>query len=51
MTAMQKVFWLIISLGNFLSIALFSQQQSLLSVLFLIFTLAYSAVGFYDVFL
>jgi glutamate synthase domain-containing protein 2 len=50
MTAMQKVFWLIISLGNFLSIALFSQQQSLLSVLFLIFTLAYSAVGFYDVF-
>ncbi|MBU2893454.1 FMN-binding glutamate synthase family protein [Colwellia sp. D2M02] len=48
MTIMQKVFWLIFSVGNIVALWLYWQTQSVVSALFLLFTLGYSVVGIYD---
>ncbi len=48
MTIMQIVYWLIASLGNLCAFYLFSQTDSVFSIVFLVFTLVYTAVGFYD---
>ena len=42
MTIMQKVFWLIASLGNISSLSFYLQTQSLFSLVLLVLTLTYS---------
>lgn len=51
MTLMQKVYWLIASVGNVAAIYLLTQTQSSLTIGLLIFTTLYSLVGFYDLFI
>ncbi len=48
MTIMQKVFWLILTAGNAVTIYFYLQTPSVLSFLCVLFTLAYSSVGLYD---
>jgi hypothetical protein len=48
MTIMQKVYWLIASMGNLLALYLFSQDSSLSYGLLLLATLGYTVIGFYD---
>lgn len=48
MTIMQKVYWLIAGLGNLTAIYFFSAQGGTAASLYLIFTLSYTAIGFYD---
>jgi glutamate synthase domain-containing protein 2 len=48
MTIMQKVFWLIASFGNILSIYWYATFGGTLALIFLIFTLGYTLVGIYD---
>jgi glutamate synthase domain-containing protein 2 len=50
MTIMQKVLWLVISLGNFLAGYYFIQSDSTFSLFLLVATLLYSIIGLYDVF-
>lgn len=50
MTIMQKVYWLIASLGNILALYLVSTVGTPLSIGLLITTLLYTLVGFYDIF-
>ena len=49
MTIMQKIYWLIATVGNLVAIYLFINSGDLLELLLLTFTLLYSAVGFYDI--
>ena len=48
MTIMQKVYWLIASMGNIFALYFISQNASILSSLLLLGTIAYTVVGFYD---
>ncbi|AQS36788.1 glutamate synthase family protein [Shewanella psychrophila] len=48
MTIMQLVYWLIASIGNLLALYFLSTSTSALSVLLLVFTVCYTAIGFYD---
>ncbi len=50
MTIMQKVLWLIISVGNFSVGYFYMYSQSALSLALLIITLLYSLIGIYDMF-
>jgi len=45
---MQKVYWLIAVFGNVLAVYFFSTQGGLVSGSFLVFTLSYTVIGFYD---
>lgn len=47
---MQKAYWLILTFGNGLALWLWQFHGDDLTFLLLVFTLAYSIVGFYDVF-
>lgn len=49
MTIMQKIFWLIASLGNLGAVYWYSQTASVGSGILLIFTGAYTLIGFYDI--
>ena len=49
MTIMQKIFWLIASLGNLGAVYWYSQTASVVSGILLIFTGAYTLIGFYDI--
>jgi glutamate synthase domain-containing protein 2 len=51
MTIMQAVFWLIASLGNALALYLFNQYGSTFDACLLAFTLLYTVIGFYDLFI
>ena len=51
MTIMQKVFWLIASLGNLGAVYWYSQSASVVSGILLIFTGAYTLIGFHDIFI
>jgi glutamate synthase domain-containing protein 2 len=48
MTMMQKVYWLIASIGNLLALYLFSQDESFTKGLLLLATVGYTVIGFYD---
>ncbi|MFQ3170142.1 MAG: glutamate synthase domain-containing protein 2 [Oleispira sp.] len=48
MTMMQKVYWLIASIGNLLALYLFSQDASFTKGLLLLATVGYTVIGFYD---
>jgi glutamate synthase domain-containing protein 2 len=48
MTIMQKVYWFITSIGNISALLLLSQTSSWLYLLFFVFTLTYSLIGYYD---
>lgn len=50
MTLMQKVYWLIASIGNLIAFYLVSYFDSPVYMGLLVFTLLYTAVGFYDLF-
>jgi glutamate synthase domain-containing protein 2 len=50
MTMMQKVYWLIASIGNLLALYLFSQDSSFNNGLLLLTTMAYTVIGFYDIY-
>ena len=50
MTIMQAVYWLIASVGNLVGLYLVNEHASTINVLFLLFTLGYSAIGFHDLF-
>ena len=49
MTIMQKVYWLIASLGNLLAISLLLGAGGVFPALLLIATLGYTAIGYYDI--
>lgn len=48
MTIMQKVYWLIASIGNLLALYFFSQTTGLTNGLVFLLTLGYTIIGFYD---
>lgn len=48
MTAIQRVYWLIASIGNCCAFYFWSQSGSGFSVLLLIASLSYTGIGFYD---
>ncbi len=48
MTVMQKVFWLIASLGNLSALYFVMQNHSVFSGLLLLFTIIYTLIGCYD---
>ena len=48
MTVMQVVYWLIASIGNFAAYYYWSESGGALSIFLFIATLAYTAIGFYD---
>lgn len=50
MTIMQKAFWFVASLGNIGAIYFFSQTATYLSGALVIFTVTYTAIGFYDIY-
>ena len=50
MTIMQKILWLIISLGNFIAGYFYMYNPSFLSVAILLATLFFSLIGLYDLF-
>ncbi|PKG81987.1 FMN-binding glutamate synthase family protein [Colwellia sp. 75C3] len=50
MTIMQKILWLIVSIGNFIAGYFYMYNPSFLSVALLVSSLAYSLIGLYDVF-
>lgn len=49
MTVMQMVYWLIATLGNLSALYILKLEMNVISSLLLIFTLGYSAIGFYDI--
>ncbi|GIU41556.1 glutamate synthase [Shewanella colwelliana] len=51
MTIMQRVFWLIATLGNIIALSLYVNQSSVASTLLLAFTLGYTAIGSYDLYI
>jgi len=51
MTAMQKTLWLIATLGNASTIYFFLQAGSVISLFLLLFTLGYTLIGFYDLYI
>ncbi len=50
MTLMQKILWLVVTLGNFFAGYFYLHSSSLLSLLLLLITLLYSLIGLHDVF-
>lgn len=50
MTIMQKTYWLILTLGNATTFFLWQQHPDDLTLSLFIFTLLYSAIGFFDIF-
>ncbi len=48
MTIMQKVYWFITTIGNVSALLLLSQTSTLLNFIFLLFTVSYSLMGYYD---
>ncbi|GAA5142421.1 FMN-binding glutamate synthase family protein [Thalassotalea piscium] len=50
MTIMQKVYWLILTLGNIITFYFFSQSESVFAGVLVCLTLAYSLIGFYDLY-
>jgi glutamate synthase domain-containing protein 2 len=50
MTVMQKILWIVATVGNFASGYFYMYSESLLSFLILLTTLLYSLIGLYDVF-
>jgi glutamate synthase domain-containing protein 2 len=50
MTVMQKILWIVATVGNFASGYFYMYSESLLSILILLTTLSYSLIGLYDVF-
>ncbi|MFQ3276800.1 MAG: glutamate synthase domain-containing protein 2 [Colwellia sp.] len=50
MTIMQKILWLIISLGNFIAGYFYMYNPSFLSIAILLATLFFSLIGLYDLF-
>ena len=48
MTIMQKVYWFITTIGNGSALLLLSQTPTLFNLLFLLFTISYSLIGYYD---
>jgi glutamate synthase domain-containing protein 2 len=48
MTIMQKIYWLIASIGNLLALYLFSQDGNFNHGLLLLATVGYTVIGFYD---
>ncbi|HCM46860.1 MAG TPA: FMN-binding glutamate synthase family protein [Colwellia sp.] len=50
MTIMQKILWLIISLGNFIAGYFYMYNPSFLSIAILLVTLFFSLIGLYDLF-
>jgi glutamate synthase domain-containing protein 2 len=48
MTVMQKIYWFITSIGNISALLLLSQSSAWLNVVFLLFTVSYSLIGYYD---
>ncbi len=50
MTVMQKILWIVATVGNFASGYFYMYNESLLSFLILLTTLLYSLIGLYDVF-
>jgi len=48
MTIMQKVYWFITTIGNISALLLLSQTSTLLNFIFLLFTVSYSLLGYYD---
>ncbi|MDA7746273.1 FMN-binding glutamate synthase family protein [Psychromonas sp.] len=50
MTIMQKVLWLIATLGNFSALCFYAYAPSAISVIVLCITLLYSVVGLHDIF-
>ncbi|MCK5819342.1 MAG: FMN-binding glutamate synthase family protein [Psychromonas sp.] len=51
MTIMQKVYWFITSLGNISAVYFYSQRATAFNGALLLFTFAYTVIGFYDIFL
>ena len=49
MTVMQIVYWLVATLGNLFALYILNLEMNLVSSLLLVFTLGYSAIGFYDI--
>ena len=50
MTIMQKIYWLIASIGNLLALYLFSQDGNFNHGLLLLATVGYTVIGFYDMY-
>lgn len=50
MTIMQKCYWLIASVGNMLSVYFYFNFPGLLPVVFLLLTVSYTAIGYYDIY-
>ena len=50
MTIMQKVYWLIASIGNLFALYLFSQEVNFSHSLLLLVTASYTVIGFYDMY-
>ncbi|GHE86342.1 FMN-binding glutamate synthase family protein [Thalassotalea profundi] len=50
MTIMQKVYWFVLTFGNISTAYLFHQNENIFSGILVCVTLAYSIVGFYDLF-
>ncbi len=50
MTLMQKILWLVVTLGNIFAGYFYLHSSSLLSLLLLLITLLYSLIGLHDVF-
>ncbi|GIU14973.1 FMN-binding glutamate synthase family protein [Shewanella sp. MBTL60-007] len=50
MTIMQKVYWIIATLGNLLAISFVFNHTGMLPSLVLILTLGYTAIGYFDIF-
>ncbi|GAA3919360.1 FMN-binding glutamate synthase family protein [Litoribacillus peritrichatus] len=48
MTIMQKVYWFIATVGNLVALIAFNVAESSLATAFLLFSLVYTVVGFYD---
>lgn len=49
MTIMQKCYWLIASVGNILSVYFFLNSSSQIPAIFLVLTLSYTVIGYYDI--
>lgn len=51
MTIMQRVYWLIATVGNFLTALFYIYSASTFALVLFVFTLIYTAVGFHDLFI
>ncbi|OUS25882.1 hypothetical protein A9Q98_11320 [Thalassotalea sp. 42_200_T64] len=50
MTIMQKIYWLIATMGNLLAFYLLFSLGNFWSIIVLLITLSYSAIGFHDIY-